>query len=106
VRRSQGRTRSVHSCCVGCVIEPRNALVAGGGDCPNGRTPHVQYRYARYCRPAGVEELREAAMDIALSLGQWPHQTSDKRRDRAETARRPASEADEAITIGADGQRN
>jgi hypothetical protein len=34
VRRQQCRTRSVHSRCVGCVIEPRNTLVAGGGGCP------------------------------------------------------------------------
>ena len=52
-----------------------------------------------------ADELREAAMDIALSLGQWPHQTSE-RRDGSETARRPASGAGEAITIGAGGQRN
>ena len=32
-----------------------------------------------------ADELREAAMDIALSLGQWPHRTSDKRREGAET---------------------
>jgi len=53
-----------------------------------------------------ADELREAAMDIALSLGQWPHQTSDKRRGGAETARRPASGAGEGITTGAGGQRN
>jgi len=34
VRRQQCRTRSVHSGCVGCVIEPRNTLFAGGGGCP------------------------------------------------------------------------
>ena len=27
--RRQRRPRSVHSCCVGCVIEPRNTLFAG-----------------------------------------------------------------------------
>src|ERR1700720_4260262 len=34
VRRQQCRTRSVHSGCVGCVMEPRNTLFAGGGGCP------------------------------------------------------------------------
>jgi hypothetical protein len=29
VSRRQRRPRSVHSCCVGCVIEPRNAVIAG-----------------------------------------------------------------------------
>ena len=48
-----------------------------------------------------ADELREAAMDIALSLGQWPHRTSDKGREGAETATRPASGAGEGITIGA-----
>jgi AcrR family transcriptional regulator len=32
-----------------------------------------------------ADELREAAMDIALSLGQWPHRPSDKRQEGAET---------------------
>jgi hypothetical protein len=27
-----------------------------GGDCLNGRTQHEQFRYARHCHPAGVEE--------------------------------------------------
>jgi hypothetical protein len=34
VSRRQRRPRSVHSCCAGCVIEPRNTLIAGGGGCP------------------------------------------------------------------------
>ena len=53
-----------------------------------------------------ADELREAAMDIALSLGQWPHRTSDRRREEVETARRPASAAAEGITIGAGDQGN
>src|SRR5262249_19316848 len=46
VSRRQRGPRSVHSCCMGCVIEPRNILVAGGGDFLNGRTQHGQDRYA------------------------------------------------------------
>ena len=53
-----------------------------------------------------ADELREASMDLALSLGQWPHRTSDKSRDGVEAARRPASGAGEGTTIGAGGQRN
>jgi hypothetical protein len=56
VRRRRRRTRSVHSGCVGCVIEPRNDETAGAEAVTYGRTQHVQCRYARYCRPAGVEE--------------------------------------------------
>jgi putative ABC transport system substrate-binding protein len=56
VRRRQRRTRSVHSGCVGCVIEPRNDETAGAEAVTYGRTQHVQCRYARHCRPAGVEE--------------------------------------------------
>ena len=56
VRRRRRRTRSVHSGCVGCVIEPRNDEIAGAEAVTYGRTQHVQCRYARHCRPAGVEE--------------------------------------------------
>ena len=55
VRRRRRRTRSVHSGCVGCVIEPRNDEIAGAEAVTYGRTQHVQCRYARHCRPAGVE---------------------------------------------------
>jgi AcrR family transcriptional regulator len=34
---------------------------------------------------AFADELREAAMDVALSLGQWPRRTSDARPQCAET---------------------
>jgi hypothetical protein len=34
VSRRQRRPRSVHSCCMGCAIEPRNTLIAGGGGIP------------------------------------------------------------------------
>jgi hypothetical protein len=56
VRRRQRRTRSIHSGCVGCVIEPRNDETAGAEAVTYGRTQYVQCRYARHCRPAGVEE--------------------------------------------------
>jgi hypothetical protein len=52
-----------------------------------------------------ADELREAAMDIALSLGQWPHPTSDKRKEGEETAGRTAGGIGE-VAIGAGGQRN
>jgi hypothetical protein len=34
---------------------------------------------------AFADELREAAMDVALFLGQWPRRTSDARPQYAET---------------------
>jgi hypothetical protein len=34
---------------------------------------------------AFADELREAAMDIALSLGPWQCRTSEERRERAES---------------------
>ena len=68
VRRRRRRTRSVHSGCVGCVIEPRNDEIAGAEAVTYGRTQHVQCRYARHCRPAGVEEhiTRER-----IAFGSW-----------------------------------
>jgi hypothetical protein len=56
VRRRQRRTRSVHSGCAGCVIEPRNDETVGAEAVTYGRTQHVQCRYARHCRLTGVEE--------------------------------------------------
>ena len=38
------------------MIEPRNDETAGAEAVTYGRTQHVQCRYARHCRPAGVEE--------------------------------------------------
>ncbi len=46
VRRRRRRTRSVHSGCVGCVIEPRNDETAGAEAVTYGRTQHVQCRRA------------------------------------------------------------
>jgi hypothetical protein len=41
-----------------------------------------------------ADELREAAMDVALSLGPWPRTTSDKRdRSQHPEARRSTSTA-------------
>jgi TetR/AcrR family transcriptional regulator, transcriptional repressor for nem operon len=53
-----------------------------------------------------ADELREAAMGIALSLGQWPRQKSDRSRERVETATQPAGSADGSATSSAVGQRN
>src|SRR6516162_4883789 len=39
-----------------CAIEPRNVACRRGGGCWKGRTQYEQCRYARRCRPAGVEE--------------------------------------------------
>src|SRR5262249_44967893 len=72
VRRRQRRTRSVHSWCVGCGSEPRSTR--GSGDCLHGRTQHERCRYARHCRPAGVEG-HITRKRIALEPGRshvWP----------------------------------
>jgi TetR/AcrR family transcriptional regulator, transcriptional repressor for nem operon len=53
-----------------------------------------------------ADELREAAMGVALSLGQWPRQTSERSRERVETANQPAGSADGNATSSADGQRD
>src|SRR5215210_6928574 len=59
---------------MGCGIEPRNGHAAGAETVSKGRTQHEQYRYARYCRPAGVEG-HITRRKIALELGRsrvWP----------------------------------
>jgi hypothetical protein len=56
----QRRPRSVHSCSVGCVIEPRNTLIAGGGGCPLLPNATWAVTVSMVMRgtvhPAGVEE--------------------------------------------------
>jgi hypothetical protein len=49
-------------------------LIAGGGGCPLSRTQHEQYRYARCCRPAGVEEhiTRKRIVSEAGRSRVWP----------------------------------
>jgi hypothetical protein len=68
VRRQQCRTRSVHSGCVGCVIEPRNTLFAGAEVVLCCRTPHGPYRYARYCLPCRGRRAHHAQKD---RVGTW-----------------------------------
>src|ERR1700736_6111378 len=56
VRRQQCRTRSVHSGCVGCVIEPRNTL-AWGRRLSFAAERHMGRTVMRgTVHPAGVEE--------------------------------------------------
>jgi hypothetical protein len=56
VSRRRRRPRSVHSCCMGCVIEPRNRLLAGAEIIfvIERNTSNAAMRGA--ARPAGVEE--------------------------------------------------
>jgi hypothetical protein len=56
VSRRRRRPRSVHSGCVGCVIEPRNGYVAGAETVQ--RVERNMDRAAKRChaRPGGVEE--------------------------------------------------
>jgi hypothetical protein len=68
VSRRQRRPRSVHNCCTGCVIEPRNVLIAGGGDFLNGRTQHEQDRYARSCSPCRGRRAHHEQKD---RVGNW-----------------------------------
>ena len=53
-----------------------------------------------------ADELRDAAMGVALSLGQWPRQTSERSRERVETANQPAGSVDGSAISSADGQRD
>ena len=47
--------RSVHSDCMGCGIEPRKIRYRRGRESLFARRQHVRHRYARCCRPAGVQ---------------------------------------------------
>ena len=87
--RRQRRPRSVHSCCEGCVIEPRNILVAGGGDFLNGRTQHGQDRYARSCSPCRGRRAHHAQKD---RVGNWdiPHLADGKMPPRSASGRHVA----------------
>jgi hypothetical protein len=48
-------SRSVHTNCMGCGIEPRKVRYRRGREFLFARRQHVRHRYARCCRPAGVE---------------------------------------------------
>jgi hypothetical protein len=63
VRRRRRRTRSVHSGCVGCVIEPRNDEIAGAEAVTYTR--HVVLADIMDLAESWGEELGEAAWTIA-----------------------------------------
>src|SRR5580692_4292212 len=68
VRRQQCRTRSVHSGCVGCVIEPRNTLFAGGGGCPLLPNATWAVPLCEYCLPCRGRRAHHAQKD---RVGTW-----------------------------------
>jgi hypothetical protein len=56
VSRRRRRRRSVHGCCIGCVIEPRNRLLAGAENVFVIERDRGNAVMRGAARPAGVEE--------------------------------------------------
>jgi hypothetical protein len=77
VSRRRRRPRSVHSGCVGCVIEPRNGYVAGAETVQRVERNMGRAAKRGHARPAGVEE-QITRKRIASELGRsrvWPGQS-------------------------------
>jgi len=68
VSRRRRRPRSVHSGCVGCVIEPRNGYVAGAETVQRVERNMDRAAKRGHARPAGVEE-QITRKRIASELG-------------------------------------
>src|SRR6202023_2887982 len=80
VRRRRRRTRSVHSGCVGCVIEPRNDEFAGAETVVMVERNMCNAVNASHCRPAGVQEhitRKRIASEAGISRD-WPSVSSER----------------------------
>src|SRR5262249_12544510 len=73
-------SRSVHSDCMGCGIEPRKVRHRRGRESLFARRQYVRHRYARCCRPAGVQG-HITCKGIASEAGRsraWPSASRER----------------------------
>jgi hypothetical protein len=115
--RRQRRPRSVHSGCVGCVIEPRNGLIAGAETVSMVERNTGRNVTRGTARPAGVEEhitRKRIASELGRSRVRPEQSCCGPRREepkpmmheRGKSAPRSSREAGEqggAIRCGAGG---